>query len=147
MRLTAKQISEAIGRTVSLVQKRAVKEAWTHVEVPGTGGLRKEYPIDQLPAEIQKAIAKKEAARGELAPVDTERKDDPPWAEYFKICWHKPGRPSEPPAVENMLKMLPIEIDAPSYWQGRSCLHGSSLTAKPWPLKWRRPKNLPRISG
>jgi putative transposase len=51
--------------------------------------------------------------------VDTERKDDPPWAEYFRVCWHKPGRPSEPQAVKNMLKLLPPEIAAPSYWQVR----------------------------
>jgi putative transposase len=47
----------------------AAKGAWPCIEVTGNGGLHKEYYLAQLPPDIQKALAKKEAAEAENLPA------------------------------------------------------------------------------
>ncbi|WP_417913703.1 transposase [Candidatus Electronema sp. JM] len=44
------------------MRRIAAKECWPCIEVQGNGGLRKEYPVEQLPADIQTALKKKAEA-------------------------------------------------------------------------------------
>ncbi len=62
MNITAGSIAQLLGRTISAVRKRAARESWPCIEVLGNGGLRKEYIVSQLPADVQQAVSKHEAA-------------------------------------------------------------------------------------
>ena len=65
---TAREIAEALGVSRRRVAKRAARESWPHIEEPGPGGLRRNYSLGTLPAEVGAAVARTEAAKAAPAP-------------------------------------------------------------------------------
>ena len=54
-----------------------------------------------------------------FAPKDIEKKEIPPWANFFMRCYQIPSNPSMPEAMEEMAKILPEGMEMPSYHQVR----------------------------
>jgi len=54
-----------------------------------------------------------------FAPACIEKKVVPRWADYFFKCYQIPSNPSLPEAMEEMEKILPENIEMPSYHQVR----------------------------
>jgi putative transposase len=52
-----------------------------------------------------------------LAPAAMEKGGQPAWVPYFVKCYQLPSNPSVPEAMEQMAKILPAEMKAPSYHQ------------------------------
>lgn len=59
--LDARVIAEAMGRHKTVIEKRAIKEAWPFDEVCGRGGRRRIYVIQTLPVDVREAIARQHA--------------------------------------------------------------------------------------
>ena len=52
---TLADIAEALGVSKQAITKRAVKESWSFVEIPGRGGKKRFYPIATLQKEVREA--------------------------------------------------------------------------------------------
>jgi putative transposase len=52
-----------------------------------------------------------------FAPKAVGKMEVPAWAPYFIKCFSLPQKPTIPEAIEEMAKILPPEIQMPSYWQ------------------------------
>ncbi len=50
------QISEALGLNRSSAVRRAAKEGWPYDEEPARGGMRRIYPLETLPQDVQVAL-------------------------------------------------------------------------------------------
>lgn len=53
---TAKQIAGIMNKSKRTIMRRAQKESWKHVSGKGNGGDQKEYPLSDLPPDIQNSI-------------------------------------------------------------------------------------------
>lgn len=54
--ITAKELSEILGKSIQAIRKAAAKGGWKYKTVRGRGGARKEYMISFLPEDIKIAI-------------------------------------------------------------------------------------------
>ena len=62
MNLTLAQLAIAIAATKRGVEKRATRENWPYVSEAVRGGQRRLYPLDSLPADVQKSVQQQRAA-------------------------------------------------------------------------------------
>ena len=68
--LDARAIGDYLGVSKRAVIKRAAVEAWPFSEQRVSGGMRRQYPVSELPSEVRGAIARARALRAaEAAPI------------------------------------------------------------------------------
>jgi len=55
-RLSARELGQIIGMTKRAIIKRSTVDNWPFAEVPSNGGLKKLFPLQTLPADIQRQV-------------------------------------------------------------------------------------------
>lgn len=121
---TIREIADALGLNPSSVKRRAAREEWPFEEATGRGGKRRLFPLESLPAEVQKALLIAYPGSDETEPTDPAPEADRPAAFDYdrEALWEhysrKPDKQKERARQKHrwMLQVMRL-VDAGHPWQ------------------------------